>query len=144
MQFQCVCHDTPPWLISVWLDLMRMSDVIAAFFGALIGSGFSSLAVLLYLAAVRRVARKVFQSWLIFLWLPVHILFAFTLPAPMLFPFFALRLAGASFPLSNALYAVSFSFGILGLIVPLVYFFTQWHRLKTAGVLPRLGGLTKR
>jgi len=123
---------------------MRTSHVIAAFVGALIGSGFSSLAVLLYLAAVRRVARKVFQSWLIFLWLPVHILFALTLPAPMLFPFIALRLAAASFPLSNALYTVTFSFGILGLIVPTVYFFTQWHRLKTSGVLPRLRGLITR
>ncbi|HEX3420662.1 MAG TPA: hypothetical protein VHT01_05505 [Candidatus Udaeobacter sp.] len=123
---------------------MQASHVIVALIGALVGSGFSSLAALLYLAAVRRVARKVFQSWLIFLWFPVQILFAFTLPAPMLFPFFALRVADASFPPSNTLYAVTFRFGILGLIVPVVYFFSQWHRLKISGILPRLTGLTNR
>ena len=121
-----------------------MRDVVAAFFGALVGSAFSSTAALLYIAAVRRVGRKVFGSWRLFLWLPVHFLFAFTLTAPMFFPFFALGLVRASFPLTNTLYVIVMIFGILGLVPPFAYFFVQWNRLQRAGYLPPLKGLTNR
>jgi hypothetical protein len=100
-----------------------MREVIAAFLGALVGSVFSSIAALAYIAAVRRVGHKVFGSCLIFLWLPVHCIFALILAVPsMFFPFFALRLLGASFPLSNTLYAIVIVFGIFGLIPPFTYF----------------------
>jgi len=121
-----------------------MRDAIAAFLGALGGSAFSFFTVMIYIALVSRVARKVFQSSLIFLWFPVHILFALTFSAPMFCPFFALKFVGASFPLTNALYALAFSFGLLGLLAPLAYFLCQWRRLQTAGVLPPPKGLTKR
>jgi len=117
--------------------------VIAAFVGALIGSAFSSIAALAYIAAVRRVGHKVFGSWLIFLWLPVHCIFALILAVPSIFfPFFALRLVEASFPLTNALYAIVMVFGILGLVPPFTYFFRQWQHLQRAGYLPSPKGLT--
>jgi hypothetical protein len=121
-----------------------MRDVIAAFCGALMGSAFSLISALAYVAAVRRVGRKVFRSWLLFLWLPVHFIFAFTLSAPMFFPFFAIRFVGASFPLTNALYALAISFGILGAVPPFTYFFRQWRHLEHAGYFLHQTGLTKR
>jgi hypothetical protein len=118
-----------------------MHDVIAAF----IGSTFSYIAAFAYIVAVRRVGYKVFGSWLIFLWFPVHCIFALILALPsMFFVFFALRLVGASFPLSNTVYAMAMAFGILGLIPPFTYFFRQWHYLRRAGYLPPPRSLTNR
>ena len=122
-----------------------MRDVIAALLGALVGSAFSSVAALLYIAAVRRVGQKVFGSWLIFLWFPVHCVFALILAFPSgFFPFLALGLVGTSFPLTNALYAIIIGFVILGLIPPFTYFFLQWRHLQRAGYLPDPKGLTNR
>ncbi|PYL09235.1 MAG: hypothetical protein DME33_04795 [Verrucomicrobia bacterium] len=110
-----------------------MGHVTAVFLGALIGSAFSFTAAYLYIAGIRRIGPKVFQTWRILLLLPVHFVFAFTLSAPMFFPFFALGVIGASFPLTNAAYALAISFGILGAVPPFTYFFRQWHRLRGAG-----------
>jgi hypothetical protein len=121
-----------------------MRDVTTAFFGAFVGSAFSLIAMLVYIAAVRRVGRRVFKSWLLALWFPVHLLFAITLMAPMFFPFYALGIAGASFPLPNALKAVAIVFGSVGLVPPLIYFFRQWYNLQRAGYLPPPKGLTNR
>jgi hypothetical protein len=119
-------------------------DLIAIFLGALVGGGFSFGAAFLYIGVVRRVGRKVFQSWLILLWFPVHVFFAVTLVAGFFFPFYALRLVGASFPLSNALNALAFFFGLAAAVPSLTYFFRQWHRLQLAGYVPPIKGLTSR
>jgi hypothetical protein len=122
-----------------------MRDAIALFFGAVVGSASSFTVALAYIAVVRRVGHKVFGSWLVFLWFPVHCIFALILTLPsMFFLVLALRLVGASFPLSNTVSAMVIVFCILSLILPFTYFFRQWYHLKRAGYLPPLRGLTNR
>jgi len=122
-----------------------MRDIIAVFFGAVVGSASSFIVALAYIAVVRRVGHKVFGSWLIFLWFPVHCIFALILTLPsMFFLVLALRLVGAPFPLSNTVSAIVMVFCVLALIPPFTYFFRQWYHLQRAGYLPPPRGLTKR
>jgi hypothetical protein len=112
-------------------------DFIAVSLGALVGGAFSFAVAHLYIGVIRRIGRRVLKSWLIFLWLPVHIVFAFAMVSGVFFPFYALGLVGASFPLPNTLKALAIVFGVVGATPALVYYFREWHHLRKAGPIPR-------
>ncbi len=113
-----------------------MRDFIAISLGALVGGGFSFGVVYFYVAVIRRIGHRVLKSWLIFLWLPVHIVFAVAMVLGVFFPFYALGLVGASLPLADTLKAVAIIFGAAGATPALVYYFREWHHLRKTGPIP--------
>ena len=113
-----------------------MRGFIAVSLGAFIGGGFSFAVAYLYIALVRRIGRRVLRSWLIFLWFPVHMVFAFIMVFGVFFPFYALGLVGAVFPLTDALKALAIGFGVVAAAPALVYYFREWHHLRKAGHSP--------
>ncbi len=112
-----------------------MREFTAVVVGALAGSAFAFAAVFLYIATIRRIGPKLFQTWRRVLLLPVHLLVAFTQAAPILFPLKWLQRLGASYAADDALFALLLVFGIVGLIPPSIYFYTQWSQLEAAGYL---------
>jgi hypothetical protein len=107
-------------------------DLIAVPLGALVGGGFSFAVAYLYIAIVRRVGRRVLRSWFIFLWFPVHIVFAFAMVFGVFLPFYALSFVGAVFPISDTLKALAIVFGVVAVAPALVYYFREWHHLRKA------------
>ncbi len=110
-----------------------MRDLTAVVIGALAGSLFSFAAAFLYIAAIRRIGPKVFQTWRFDLLVPVHIVFAFSQLAPLFVPVGWLQRIGAPFPADHTLFAITLVSGILGLIPPSWYFYRKWSQLQAAG-----------
>ena len=107
-----------------------MRNLFAVVVGASAGSLFSSICVFLYIGGIRRGGPKLFRTWRILLLFPVHLIFAFSLAAPMFFTLYSLHCVDAPFPLDDALFALALIFGIVGFVPPLTYFFRQWSRLR--------------
>ena len=109
-----------------------MRDFIAVCLGTLADGCFSFAVAWLYIAVVRHIGRRLLKSWLIFLWFPVHIVFAIAIVLGVFFPFYALMLVRASFPMGNFLNVLAIVFGVGGATPALVYFFHAWQHLRKA------------
>jgi hypothetical protein len=114
-----------------------MREFAVVLFGALIGGAFSLATAFLYIRVVRRVARRVFRSWFGLLWLPIHVVFACTLVAAFIFPYYMLGVIGTAFPLPDALYALTLTLSLAAALPALIYFFRQWNNLQKHGYIPR-------
>src|SRR4051812_10663563 len=108
-----------------------MKEFSAVVLGVLAGTLFSFIITFLYIAGVRHVGPKVFQSWRILLLLPVHCIVAFSLSAPMLLPLSLLRSISGADPFHDApLFALLMIFAVSGVGFSSTYFFRQWRRLE--------------
>jgi hypothetical protein len=110
-----------------------MRDFAAIVIWALVGSLFSFAVAFLYIAAIRRVGPKAFQTWRFDLLVPVHIAFAFSQLAPLFLPVRWLQHIGAPFLTDHMLFAVTLVFGVVGLIPPSWYFYRKWSELHAEG-----------
>jgi hypothetical protein len=63
----------------------------------------------------------------------MHIAFAFAMVLGVFFPFYALGLVGAAFPLTDALKALAIVLGVVAAAPALVYYFREWHHLRKTG-----------